>query len=556
VVSLALLGWLSDASLIDGRHVQGIFVGTFLIGLREGLEATLIVSIVGAFLKRNGQSVRPMFIGVGLAVAISIAVGVGLEVVSASLPQRQQEMLETVIGAIAVVFVTTMIIWMNRNAFRMKGELEREATQAINSGGAFALAGMAFLAVLKEGFETAVFLLAAAQATHGGRWSAVLGGAAGIAVAIVIGIGLYFGSLKLNLGRFFRVTGVFLVLIAAGLVMSSLRTAHEAGWITIGQQRVFDLSSWMPTKSVVGALITGMFGVPTDPRLVEVLGWLLYAVPVLIVFLWPTRLAPGQAAKRRLLFGTAAGLAAAAVVMAVFIPAGDTSSPGPTRMATTANGHTTTVTLATDATSRVLSIASTGEGTQQIRLDAAGQQTKDGVDVTVWQAKVPADPGITTTPIDLGQLARLTGGRLPVGLGTARTRGPFDAQWSASTVYTVLARGEGVVAADGVSTRVAMLSGGGLSGPKTVSVGGLGSDWATATSDDQAIAASIAQAAQARTERTLWTVWLPLAMAIAAVFVLLAAVRGSRRTSTKERKQQQHAGNHGESPTRDEVSVS
>src|SRR5258708_34035739 len=135
------------------------------------------------------------------------------------------------------------------------------------------------------------------------------------------GVGSFFGSLRFNLGRFFRITGVFLVLIAAGLVMSPLRTAHEAGWITIGQQRVFDLSSWMPTKSVVGALITGMFGVPTDPRLVEVLGWLLYVVPVLIVFLWPARFAPGQAAKRRLVFGTAAGLAAAAVIMAVFIPA-------------------------------------------------------------------------------------------------------------------------------------------------------------------------------------------------------------------------------------------
>jgi high-affinity iron transporter len=101
-----------------------------------------------------------------------------------------------------------------------------------------------------------------------------------------------------------------------------------------------------------------------------------------------------------------------------------------------------------------------------------------------------------------------------------------------------------------------VLSGGGLSGPKTVSVGGLGSDWATSTSDDQAIAAGIAQSAQARTERTLWTVWLPLAMAIAAVFVLLAAARGSRRASTKERKQRQHAGNHGESPARDEVTVS
>ena len=151
--------------------MQGIFVGTFLIGLREGLEAALIVGIVAAFLKRNGKSVRPMLAGVGVAVAISIAGGVALNLLSETLPQRQQEMLETVIGAIAVVFVTTMIIWMNRNASALKCELEREAQQAITTGGSLALATMAFLAVLKEGFETAVFLLAAAQ-TSGGNHDA------------------------------------------------------------------------------------------------------------------------------------------------------------------------------------------------------------------------------------------------------------------------------------------------------------------------------------------------------------------------------------------------
>jgi high-affinity iron transporter len=532
--------------------VQGIFVGTFLIGLREGLEATLIVSIVGAFLKRNDKPVRPMFIGVGLAVAISIAVGAGLEVVSASLPQRQQEMLETVIGAIAVVFVTTMIIWMNRNAFRMKGELEREAAQAINGGGAFALAVMAFLAVLKEGFETAVFLLAAAQATHGSRWFAVLGGVAGIAVAIVVGAGIYLGSLKLNLGRFFRITGVFLVFIAAGLVMSSLRTAHEAGWITIGQQRAFDLSGWIPTKSVLGALITGMFGVPPDPRLIEVLGWLLYAVPVLIVFLWPARLAPGRVAKRRILVCTAAGLAAAAAAMAVLIPAGGTDSPGPTRAVTTAGGRATTVTVGTDGALRTLTVTGPGGEAQHIRLDDAGQQTIDGVDVTVLQAKVPADPGVTTTPINLGELAHLTGGRLPVGLGSARTPGPFDATWNASTVYTVRVHGDDVVGAEGTSTRVATLSGGGLASPKVVSVGGLDTDWVTATSDDEAAAAQITQAANDQRERTLWTVWLPIVLGAAAVAVSCVAVRSGLRTPKREGKQQ----HHGELPKRDEIVVS
>src|ERR1700710_775210 len=292
--------------------MQGVFVGTFLIGLREGLEATLIVSIVAAFLKRNGRSMRPMFAGVALAVLISIAVGVGLELLSSTLPQRQQEMLETVIGAIAVVFVTTMIIWMKRHAMTMKGELEREAAEALNAGGSLALTVMAFLAVLKEGFETAVFLLAAAQTSNGSRWYAVFGGAAGIAVAVAVGVGLYYGGLKLNLGRFFRVTGVFLVLIAAGLVMSALRTAHEAGWVTIGQPQVLDLSSWLSAKSVLGALVTGMFGIPNDPRLIEVLGWLLYAVPVMAIFLWPARLAFSARVKTRLLTGTAAALGVAA----------------------------------------------------------------------------------------------------------------------------------------------------------------------------------------------------------------------------------------------------
>ncbi|MDT5260374.1 MAG: high-affinity iron transporter, partial [Mycobacterium sp.] len=340
--------------------MQGVFIGTFLIGLREGLEATLIVSIVGAFLKRNGQSTRPMFAGVALAVLISVAVGVGLDLLQATLPQAQQEMMETVIGAIAVVFVTSMIIWMNRNAARLKGELEREAQQALNRGGSLALVTMAFLAVLKEGFETAVFLLAAAQTSHGSRWLAVLGGAAGIAASIAVGIGLYFGGLKLNLGRFFRVTGVFLVLIAAGLVMGALRTAHEAGWVTIGQPQVFNFSSWMSGKSVQGALITGVFGIPAEPRLIEVLGWLLYTAPVLVVFLWPSRPAAAPRARRRLLAATSAALLIVAGVLAIVVPAGGAASGPRTRTVTDRAGHTATVSLAAQPGRRSLSFTAEG----------------------------------------------------------------------------------------------------------------------------------------------------------------------------------------------------
>lgn len=516
--------------------MQGIFLGTFLIGLREGLEATLIVSIVGAFLKRSGHSMRPMFLGVGLAVALSIAVGVGLEMLSAALPQQQQEMLETVIGAIAVVFVTTMIIWMNENASQLKGELESEAQQAITAGGSLALAGMAFLAVLKEGFETAVFLLAAIQATGGSGVLAITGAVLGIGVSIAIGVGIYFGGVKLNLGRFFRITGVFLILVAAGLVMSTLRTAHEAGWVVIGQQQVFDLSSWMPTTSVLGAFLTGMFGIRPDPRLIEVLGWLLYTVPVLVVFLWPARWGPGPFTQRRPLGWTAACLGVLALGLAALVPASGVPAPAAEQTATDAAGRPVTLALGpVDGDSRRLAITSDG-GTSTVALEPAGEQTIDGLAFDVWQAKIPADPGQTAAQVTLGELATLAGGRLPVGLSANLTPGPFEAKWGANTVYTVLADGDSLIGAEAVSTRVVTLSGGGLTTSKTVSVGGLGSDWAISENDTDAAATTVAEAALDRAERMLWRAWLPALFALAAATLALVAIFGGRK-APEERKE-------------------
>jgi high-affinity iron transporter len=541
--------------------MQGVFIGTFLIGLREGLEATLIVSIVGAFLTRNGRSVRPLFAGVGLAVLISIAVGVGLNSLQASLPQAQQEMMETVIGAIAVVFVTSMIIWMNRNAARLKGQLEHEAQQALNRGGSLALVTMAFLAVLKEGFETAVFLLAAAQTSRASRLLALLGGAAGIAASIAVGVGLYFGGLKLNLGRFFRITGVFLVLIAAGLVMGALRTAHEAGWVTIGQQQVFNFSSWMPGKSVQGALITGVFGIPADPRLIEVVGWLLYTVPVLVIFLWPARLAAAPRHRRLLLAATAAALLIVAAMVAIVVPAGDSGPGASARTITDRAGHTATVSLATRPGGRLLSITPDG---RTVELAAAGDDSVDGVPVRVWQTTVPADPGPNPRTVTLEQLSNLTGGRLPVGVSRARTPGPFAAQWAATTVYTVLAHEDSVVSAQAASNRTAALTGGGLTGPKTVSVGGFSTDWSTAGADDRAAAAQLAASARGRAERQLWKVWLPLVLAAfalacgAGIAASVASARdGSARTAQRERPERERKdASNGEADQPDQASIS
>lgn len=246
-------------------------LATFIIGLREGLEAALIVGIIAAFLRRNGRSLTPMLIGVGSAIAVSLAVGITLKVVEQSLPQAAQEGMEAIIGIVAIVFVTGMVLWMAGHARRMKSELEASAEQALSEGSTRALAVMAFLAVLREGFETSVFLLATFSASTNAGLAAT-GAGLGILTAAVIGYGLYTGGVKLNLAKFFSYTGVFLLLVAAGPVVSTLGSMREAGWLNAGQQLVAELTWFAPPGSVQGALFTGVLGIPADPRLVQVVG--------------------------------------------------------------------------------------------------------------------------------------------------------------------------------------------------------------------------------------------------------------------------------------------
>ena len=261
---------------------------TFVIGLREGLEAALIVGIVAAFLAQRGRSdaLRLVWLGIALAIGACVLFAVALQVFSSSLPQLQQEMLETVISVVAVVMVTYMIVWMRRNSRHLKSDLETAASSALATGTAWALIGMAVLAVLREGFETSVFLLAAFNAS-GSPLAAGLGAVIGVVVAVAIGWGIFHGGVRINLARFFRITGVVLVFVAAGLVASAIHTAHEAGWITFGQDQVADLTWLMPPGSIVSALITGVLGIQPRPTAIEFVGWLLFLVPMLLIVLWP-----------------------------------------------------------------------------------------------------------------------------------------------------------------------------------------------------------------------------------------------------------------------------
>jgi high-affinity iron transporter len=299
---------------------------TFVIGLREGLEAALIVSIIATFLRRNGASLRGMWIGVISGVLLSIAVGVGLDALEQSLPQAEQEGMETIIGLIAVVMVTGMIVWMRHHARHLKSDLESAAADALASGTTTALAVMAFLAVLREGFETAVFLLATFQNASSAP-AAVLGAVLGVVVAVVLGYLIFAGGVRLNLQKFFSYTGVFLVFVAAGLVIFAARTAHEAGWLNIGQGRTVDLSWLAPNGSIRAALVTGVLGIQADPRVVEVLAWACYLIPMLVLMYLPARLRPSGATAQRLRYAGAGILVVVAVGLTVLVPAAATPRP-------------------------------------------------------------------------------------------------------------------------------------------------------------------------------------------------------------------------------------
>lgn len=261
---------------------------TFVIGLREGLEASLIVGIIAAFVIQRGQrrALRPIWLGVGAAIAICVTIGVVLRAVGASLPFRQRELMEGILSLVAVAGVTYMVVWMRRHSRELKGQLEGHAERALMSGSIIALVGMAFFAVIREGLETAIFLLAAFQGSVDPLATGT-GAALGVTVAVALGYGIYRGGVRINLARFFRFTGFVLVLVAAGLLATAGHDLSEAGVLTAGQASAFDLSWLVEPNTVRASLLTGMLGLQPVPTLAEVSLWLAYALPMGLYVLWP-----------------------------------------------------------------------------------------------------------------------------------------------------------------------------------------------------------------------------------------------------------------------------
>ncbi|SBT54753.1 iron uptake transporter permease EfeU [Micromonospora narathiwatensis] len=262
---------------------------TYLIGLREGLEATLVVSILVAFLvKSNRRNRLPhVWLGVGLAVALSVFFGWLIEYTSTALlnTSKQRELFDAITSVAAVVFVTFMIFWMRKAARSIAGELRGKLSDAL-AVGAFAVTGMAFLAVIREGLETALIFYSAAESAAGGAGRGpLLAMIGGIATSVVIGFLLYRSALKLNLGKFFTWTGALLILVAAGIFKYGVHDFQEAGLVPGLNNHAFDISSVLDPSSWYATLLSGMFNITPTPSILEMVAWVAYAVPVMALFL-------------------------------------------------------------------------------------------------------------------------------------------------------------------------------------------------------------------------------------------------------------------------------
>jgi high-affinity iron transporter len=264
-------------------------LGNFLIGLREGLEATLVVSILVAYLVRSGRKDRltPVWLGVGLAVAVSLAFGAVLSFTSAQMTFEAQEAFGGVLSIIAVAFVTWMIFWMRRTARSLRSELHGKIDAALAIG-SVALAITAAIAVGREGLETSLFLWTAVQAT-GQTTAPLIGAGLGIACAIVLGWLLYRRAVTLNLARFFTWTGAALIIVAAGVLAYGVHDLQEAGLLPGLNALAFDVSAQIPPGSWYGTLLKGVFNFSPASTWLEVATWLAYTVPVMTLFFRPVK---------------------------------------------------------------------------------------------------------------------------------------------------------------------------------------------------------------------------------------------------------------------------
>ncbi len=262
----------------------------YLIGLREGLEASLVVAILVAYLVRLDQrkALAKLWAGVGLAVLLSFGLGGFLTLTSQAIvfpgltPFQSQEAFGGFMSILAVVLITWMIFWMATHAHKLRGHLEGEVDKAL-VGGTWALMIVAFVSVAREGLETALFLWAGITST-GQTVQPILGATLGLATAVAIGFGIYRGAMRLNLARLFTWTGAALIIVAAGVLAYGVHDLQEASILPGLNSLAFDVSAQIPPSSWYGTLLKGVFNFSPATTWLEFVVWWLYVVPTMFLY--------------------------------------------------------------------------------------------------------------------------------------------------------------------------------------------------------------------------------------------------------------------------------
>ncbi|MEO7665182.1 MAG: FTR1 family protein [Candidatus Limnocylindrales bacterium] len=276
----------------------GALTTGLLIGLREGVEAALVIAIVVAYVVRtgNGRHVPKIWLGAGAAAALSLAIGLLIFWTVGSFDAPYEQLFEGTTMLLAAGVVTWMLFWMRRQSMHLKGELQSAVDRVLGEGTAWGLAVLAFTAVIRDGVETALFLAGQATSEADDAGSVLVGALVGLAAAGAIGWLFYRGSRAIDLRRFFRWTGIALVFIAAGLLSHAvhefLEVASLSGVTVIGSQAAYDITSAFADDAGIGQFLNAIFGFSARPEVLTLLVHVAYVVSVLTLYLRPVRRTP------------------------------------------------------------------------------------------------------------------------------------------------------------------------------------------------------------------------------------------------------------------------
>jgi high-affinity iron transporter len=264
-------------------------LANFLIGLREGLEASLIVSILVAYLIKtnNPKGARAVLWGTTFAVLTSVLVGIGIAEFISFVPEGTNEIISGLASIVAVFFVTWMIFWMAKQSRGLKDALHSKIDAAVTTS-VMTLVGVAFFAVIREGIETSVFIWSASRAT-GNDTNPILGAVLGLLLSSALGYLIFKGALKINLSKFFKYTGAFLIVVAAGIFVYGIGELQEIGWLPFLTQTSYDLSGFIVEGSWLDTLLRGTISFKSAPTVLESIAWFAYVLPVAYLYLKPAK---------------------------------------------------------------------------------------------------------------------------------------------------------------------------------------------------------------------------------------------------------------------------